>query len=159
MSSSASIMRFAIISAATARTSSRSASHSSAEACFYQSQHGSRSRYHTFPYRKPLLHDQKAEHNTCCLILSSGFVRRVQHSCCNDGTIRLGDLLFLNLVRNDLLDLVLQAQADLCDFFWVEWWWVVVLATCGQDCKSSASIMQTRADYCERVLAPASSRI
>lgn len=58
-------------------------------------------------------------------------MRRVQHSLCDDGAVRLGDLLFLDLVGDDLLDLVLQAQADLGDFFGFDWWWGEVLAACG----------------------------
>lgn len=84
---------------------------------------------------EPLLHDQQTEDHACRLVFSARarLVRRVQHRLRDDGAVGLGDLLFLELVRDDLLDLVLQAQADLGDLFGVDWRRVHMLAARRED--------------------------
>jgi hypothetical protein len=83
---------------------------------------------------EPLLHHQQTVHHTGCpLAVPTGLVRRLQHRICDDRAVWLGDLVLLNLVRDNLLDLVLQAQADLGDFLGVDRGWVDMFAASGQD--------------------------
>ena len=84
--------------------------------------------------RKPLLDHQQTVHHTGGLVaVPTSLVRRLEHRICDDRAVRLGDLVLLNLVRDDLLDLVLQAQADLGDFLGVDRGWVDMFAASGQD--------------------------
>lgn len=90
---------------------------------------------------EPLLHDQQTEDDAGRLVLAARgrLVRRGQDRLRDDGAVRLGDLLFLELVRDDLLDLVLQAQADLGHLFGVDRRRVHMLAARGEDWRGSVS--------------------
>ena len=55
-------------------------------------------------------------------------------------TVRLGDKILFELARNDLFDLVLQAEGDFGDFLGVNGRRRGALAADGEDCKLSVPL-------------------
>ncbi len=54
------------------------------------------------------------------MILSAGFLGRMQDMTSDDGAVGFGDLPFFHLIRDDLLDEVFQSEGNLGDVFWIE---------------------------------------
>lgn len=93
---------------------------------------------------KPLLHYQQAVHNASSVFGTASFLGSPDNGVGDDWRVSLGYLIFFELARDNLFDLVFEAQGDFGHFFGRNWGAWVVFAPGGQHLKEFSEEVHTR---------------